>query len=412
MDTITTLHSPAFVNKVQTAKEYMNWFLYWGQVLSGVVTSDPFSRDDNLAGPTENNCIWTGYHMMTLCYQFAATWDTSITQKAQETYRALLRLQEVTGEKHLIARSFRPPESKTRENDELDAFFARGRRNFSHEINKISEQSVLTATSKGQMEGWLHGLWTYYDSGMCSDAEKSEIQEVVKEVIGGYVEHGYEIIDLDNKPTDQWSHKNSDHKLKAWVVDFGTYARKLALLKIAHHITQDSFFGDEYQRVYSNLLVWISWRWVFTRMHPGEALRRLISRKQNYPSYHLEALAIEALARYEPDNAAFQTMLTHLGQWSETKWFIPFTQWTPSEKSVQQLQEMQICKIFQVICSKPERKRGSMHDTSRQGEEFVWRCATNRHLVYPLKWENSMPGSMDFSPLDFLFAYWKLRAQK
>lgn len=407
-----TLDDPQLVGKASGAHAHMQDFLFQWQVLSGAVTSAPYAREDHLSGPSENNCIWTGYHLMRLCHQFSASKDETIKQQAQTAYRALLNLREVTGKSHLVARSYRTLESKTPHNDTLDAFFARGRRNFKHEINPISQQSVLTATSKGQMEWWLHGLSIYCDSEMCEGAERLEIQKAVRDVVGAYVGNGYEIIDLDGKPTDQWSHKNSDSIIKAWIFDSGAYLRKLALLKIAHHITQDTFFGDEYSRVYNPLLLNTSGKWIFTYIHPWEFLRRLTHIIQNYPSYHLEALAIEALARYEPNNTAFQTMLSNLSNWSEKKWLIPFVQGAPSQAILIQLSNMQTNKVLAIICAKPERETGSLRDTSEQGEEFAWRCATEKKLTYPLTWKHSIAGTMSFSPLDFLYAYWKIRAQK
>lgn len=407
-----TIDDTQLADKAREAHVHMQVFLSQWQILSGIVTSAPYAREDHLSGPSENNCIWTGYYLMMLCHQFSTSKDETIKQQAQAAYRALLNLREVTGKSYLVARSYRTPESKTPHNDDLDAFFARGRRNFKHEINSISEQSVLTATSKWQMEWWLHGLSTYCDSDMCEGAERLEIQKAVKDVVGAYVGNGYEIIDLDGKPTDQWSHRNSDSIVKAWIFDSGAYLRKLAILKIAHHITQDTFFGDEYSRIYNSFLLNTSGKWIFTRIHPGEALRRRVTRKQNYPSYHLEALAIEALARYEPNNTAFQTILRNLSNWSEKKWLMPFIQGTPSQASLIQLSNMQTHKVLAIICAKPERETGSLRDTSEQGEEFAWRCATDTKLTYPLTWKHSIAGTMNFSPLDFLYAYWKMRAQK
>lgn len=210
----------------------------------------------------DNDGEHTGEYCAMESLRYAVTHDPTARENAKAAFHALLVLQQATGTGHFIARSVLPIGTPPRH--EVDRTFTPEEIAESHRTDpraKIIEKRWVPSpdgkwlwkrdASSDEVDGHMFGYATYYDLA-ADDAEKKLIAEEVDRIIGGIVDHGYVLQDIDGKGTQwaNWSPEslNGDptwHEERA-----GNSVEMIAYLGVAFHMTGKA----KYQEAAHNLI--------------------------------------------------------------------------------------------------------------------------------------------------------------
>ena len=220
-------------------------------VTPGDLTKSFIEDDDN---DGEHTGMYLGMESM----RFAVTHDASARANAKVAFHGLMALQRVTGTRHFFARSMLPLNPPIAPRHEVDRTFTQ------QEIaelartdprEKIIERRWVPSTdgnwmwkrdaSSDEVDGHLFGYCTYFDLAADED-EKLLVADQVDRIVGGIVDHGYTLADIDGKPTrwGNWSPQslNSDpnwHEERP-----GNSVEMLEYLGVAYHMTHKSRYVD------------------------------------------------------------------------------------------------------------------------------------------------------------------------
>ncbi len=165
----------------------------------------------------DNDGEHTGMYCAAESFRYAATHDPQAQQYAKDAFHALELLQSVTSTSHFIARTVIP--MGTSPKNETDRTFTPIQISDTHRTDP--RERILTKrwlpskdgkwlfkidTSSDEVDGHMCGFSTYYDLA-ADDDEKKRIAKQVDILIGGIVDHGYLLVDMDGKPTrwGNWS---------------------------------------------------------------------------------------------------------------------------------------------------------------------------------------------------------------
>lgn len=182
----------------------------------------------------DNDGLWTAMYLGAQAYRYAATRDPDARAKAQRAYRALLRLEQITGLPGFYARSF-IAKSEPRPGD--------------GEWHATADGEWLWKgdTSSDESVGHYYGYSLYFD--LVADAsEKEEIRAVITRMTDYLVANQYELLDVDGKPT-RWGRWSEAY----FQTDEGKYEaalrslQVLSFLKTAQHITGDAKYDAAYR---------------------------------------------------------------------------------------------------------------------------------------------------------------------
>jgi hypothetical protein len=218
--------------------------------------SHSFIEDD------DNDGEHTGMYLAMESMRYAVTHDPAARENARAAFHALELLQRVTGTPHFIARSVLPVETPPRH--ETDRTFTDEELAESHRTDpreKTIEKRWVPSgdgkwlwkrdASSDEVVGHMLGYGAYFDLAADAD-EKARVADQVDRVIGGIVDHGFVLEDIDGKATrwGNWSPEslNGDpnwHEERA-----GNSVEILSFLGIAYHMT-----GKEKYRAAAKRLV-------------------------------------------------------------------------------------------------------------------------------------------------------------
>ncbi len=228
--------------------------------------STPGDVDTAVPFPTDNDGQYTGLYVGAECLGYAATGDRERKKRAVRGFEALAFLSEVTqGGEHpappgFIARAVMPidgPDPNERDNPERD----RKKRAESDHLWKVLDPRWpvsadgkwywKTDTSSDELDGHYFAYGLFFDHVAETMAEKNRCREVVRRVTDHLIEHNYRLVDHDGTPT-RWAHfapedLNGDPD---WWTERGLNSLSvLTYLSIAHHVTGDQKYRDEYIRL-------------------------------------------------------------------------------------------------------------------------------------------------------------------
>ncbi len=193
-------------------------------------------------GVSDNDGLWTGLYLATLCYEYAVTKDEEILKKARRSLDAMIKLTTITGKEGFTARALRYKD---------EPFFQQADNIEEWTVVENGEVEWLGETSSDEMTGHFYAYSTYYD--LCAnDEEKKMVAGVVKKIIDHIIENDFHLVDIDGKPTTwaNWNPKdlNDNHK---WIYEKGTNSLEiLSFLKTAEHMTGDK----KYAEIFNDLL--------------------------------------------------------------------------------------------------------------------------------------------------------------
>jgi hypothetical protein len=218
--------------------------------------SRSFIEDD------DNDGEHTGMYLAMESMRYAVTRDPAARANARDAFRALQFLQRATGTRHFIARSVLPAGTPPRH--EVDRTYTPEQTADSRRDNPrgkiIEKRWIPTAdgrwlwkrdASSDEVDGHLFGYFTYFDLA-ADDAEKREVADQVDRIVGGIVDHGYVLADIDGKGT-QWGNWSPEslNRDPTWHEErSGNSAEILAHLGVAYHVT-----GKEKYREAARMLI-------------------------------------------------------------------------------------------------------------------------------------------------------------
>ena len=236
----------------------------FGYVNPAVLTS-PGDKSTAVPVYSDNDGFNTGLYLAAMSHAYAATKKPQYRKFAQKSFQALAFLSEVTqGGPHaappgFVARNVIPitdPDPNLRYDLAYDV-----RRNQADKLWKIIQPRLpVDATGKwywkcdsssDELDGHFFGSAIYYDLVCETDAERAEVQTVVRRIIDHILEHDYSLVDHDGHPT-RWARFSPDdmNRNPAWCDERGLNCYSiLTYLTVAHHITDDPRYREIYEKL-------------------------------------------------------------------------------------------------------------------------------------------------------------------
>eukprot|EP01102_Stenamoeba_stenopodia_P019004 TRINITY_DN7060_c0_g4_i2.p1 TRINITY_DN7060_c0_g4~~TRINITY_DN7060_c0_g4_i2.p1 ORF type:complete len:802 (-),score=153.57 TRINITY_DN7060_c0_g4_i2:157-2529(-) len=185
----------------------------------------------------DNNGLWSGIYLASQCFRYAVTGDPVAKQNAWTTFEAMEFLNNVTGIKGYMARSFAKP------NDGSGA----GGQNW---YNSTAYPGWIWKgdTSSDEVTGHLFAYPIFYDLVAETPEEKQRAYNLIYNIVYGIVEHNFTLINQFGNATTwgKWNpqYLNDDPD---WYDDRGLNSMQiLSWLLTAYRISNDTYFTDAY----------------------------------------------------------------------------------------------------------------------------------------------------------------------
>lgn len=211
---------------------------------------------------SDNDGLWTAMYGAGECFAYAATRDMQAKQRATRAFEALRFLSQVTqGGTHpappgFPARSILPtsgPDPNVQDSPERD----RQQQQREPLWKVIQPRWPKSAdgqwywkcdTSSDELDGHYFLYACYYDLVAETDAEKQRVRDVVVAITDHLIDHNYELIDHDGRPT-RWA-RFSPEVLNGGILvgERGLNSLSvLSYLKVAEHMTGNAKYRQAYQ---------------------------------------------------------------------------------------------------------------------------------------------------------------------
>jgi hypothetical protein len=223
--------------------------------------------DKTTAKPSysDNDGFNTGLYLGAMSFAYAATGKDKYRKRAHEAFHALAFLSEVTqggpygGPEGLIARNV-VPTTEPDPGNKYDKDYDIGRNQHDSlwkvmerriPIDKTGEWYWKADASSDELDGHLFGYAIYFDRACESEEEKNAVRVVIRRIIDHLIEHDYDLVDYDGKPT-RWARFSPDdmNRNPAWHAERGLNCYSiLTYLAIAYHILGDSKYRQEYLKL-------------------------------------------------------------------------------------------------------------------------------------------------------------------
>jgi hypothetical protein len=209
---------------------------------------------------SDNDGLWTAMYGAGECFAYAATKDPLAKQRAKAAFEALRFLRVVTqGGSHpapqgFVARAILPTSGPDPNRDDSPARDEKKRATEDALWKVIAPRWPVSAdgkwywktdTSSDELDGHFFFYGLYYDLVADTEEERIRVREQVAAVAEHLLEHNFQLVDHDGKPT-RWAifnPENLNHDF-AWNEERGMNSLSiLAYLKVAAHITGDPRFA-------------------------------------------------------------------------------------------------------------------------------------------------------------------------
>ena len=214
---------------------------------------------------SDNDGFNTGLYLTAMSLAWSVTGEERYRQFAKNSFRALAFLSEVTqGGPHPAPEGFPArnviPTTDPDPNQRYDLSYDIGR-NQRDSLWKIIQPRLprdgsgewywKCDSSSDELDGHFLGYAAYYDHVCDSKEEKEKVRAVVRRIVNHLLTHDYSLVDHDGKPT-RWARFSPDdlNRNPAWVAERGLNSLSiLTYLTVAHHITGDQEYRDEYLKL-------------------------------------------------------------------------------------------------------------------------------------------------------------------
>ena len=227
--------------------------------------SAPGDKSTAVPRYTDNDGFNTGLYLAAISLAYSVTGDPKYRRQADNAFRALAFLSEVTqGGPHpappgFIARTVIPiTDPDPNQRYDLDYDIGRNKRDSLWKI--IQPRLPVDASaqwywkcdsSSDELDGQFFGSAIYFDHVCKTKSQQDDVRKVIRRIINHLLDHGFNLVDHDGKPT-RWARFSPEdmNRNPAWCVERGLNCYSiLTYLAIAHHITDD----PKYRQVYLNL---------------------------------------------------------------------------------------------------------------------------------------------------------------
>jgi hypothetical protein len=232
--------------------------------VGSVALSQPGDLNRTMQYDDDNDGLWTGMYGAGECFAYAATHNPLAKKRAKAAFEALRFLSQVTqgGEhptaKGFPARSVRPtsdPDPNRPDQEEWDE--RQKQRDPLHKL--ISPRWPKSAdgkwywkcdTSSDELDGHYFLYACYYDLVAETAEEKQSARDVIAAVTDHLLEHNFNLIDHDGKPT-RWARFGPETLNQlAWMEGRGLNSLSiLSYLAVAAHATGEKRFRDAFQKL-------------------------------------------------------------------------------------------------------------------------------------------------------------------
>ena len=391
--------------------------------------------EDLQTGNYENCAIWTGLHVAAQSLRFASTWDNGARRLAKNSLLALHKLQTVTNDSGIIARGYKlrsePSwdelffwikegknlgQSKLRDEEDFpagnranayDALFGYRRNN---EWHQEGEYRWLGDASTSQVFGVLYGYFAFHRYCNPTTEEMAFIKKDVANIVHKLLDKKMQIVDTDKKRTTYGGNRR--------FFGYGVGpAITLSEIKLAHHITGEERFRTEYHRQLEKCMHSGSINPRRPEFGPLKYTHSNLGSDDNLTMLNYSMLmslednndVLEScrrglmerwLAINDPQNPLFN-FIYHalLGQKSPVlQQGIDALDGFPTTKVVDAVALKRVLPISQQLRDILAPARIPLEE--RPVDEYAWRINPYRHD----KWVPVLPGKMEFTGIDFLFA--------
>lgn len=209
---------------------------------------------------SDNDGLWTSMYGAGECYAYAATHSAEARKRAIAAFDALRFLGTVAqgGEhpapKGFVARSILPtsgPDPNVHDSPEHDRQMRATRDHSWKQLAPRWPRSAdgkwywKTDTSSDELDGHYFFYGLYYDLVAQPGPEREALQAHVKALTDHLVEHNFQLVDHDGKPT-RWSvfnPENLNHNRNWWEERGLNSLSILTYLKVTEHVTGDPKYG-------------------------------------------------------------------------------------------------------------------------------------------------------------------------
>ncbi|MEA1950779.1 MAG: hypothetical protein U9N87_05310 [Planctomycetota bacterium] len=227
--------------------------------VSEVSLARPDDKSKIIRHDSDNDGLWTSMYGAGECFAYAATGNPKAKQRAKRAFEALRFLQKVTqGCKHSPPKGY---VARTVISSDLPdpniGWLERDRKSRAEHDSlwKVYEPRWPRSgdgkwywksdTSSDELDGHYFFYPCYYDLVAESEDEKNRVREVVRDLTDHIIEHGYNLVDHDGKPTrwGDYSPQSLNHDPKWWAERGLKSLSMLSYLAVAEHITGDPKYG-------------------------------------------------------------------------------------------------------------------------------------------------------------------------
>jgi hypothetical protein len=232
--------------------------------IGSVALSRPGDLSESRQHDDDNDGLWTGMYGAGECFAYAATHDPAAKTRARAAFEALRFLSQVTqggphpAPKGFPARSIRPT-SDPDPNPHETSLWDRRRARQDPEGKVIEVRWPKSAdgkwywkcdTSSDELDGHFFLYACYYDLVAETEAERQPVREVVAAVAGHLLDHDFNLVDHDGKPTRWARYGPSTLNRLSWADERGLNSLSiLSYLAVAAHVTGEKRFGEAFRHL-------------------------------------------------------------------------------------------------------------------------------------------------------------------
>jgi len=204
-------------------------------MVSGTQLLTPGDLSTSQTRTDDNDGLWTSIYLAAECYRYAVTKDPEAKKNAVKAFKAMEKLETVTGIPGFPARSLVAANESTGEGGEWH-------------LSADKKWKWKGDTSSDEMVGHMFAYPLFYD--LVADGEmKERVKNLVHRIMTHIVDNNFQLIDLDGKATRWavWTPDSLNFKPN-WMYEKGINSMQiLSFLKAGYHVTKDSKFEKAYQ---------------------------------------------------------------------------------------------------------------------------------------------------------------------
>jgi hypothetical protein len=237
----------------------------------------------------DNDGLWTAIYAAAECFRYSVTKSPEALASARKSVEAILFLEEVAGQRGFPARSF------IRRGDPMP-------RDGEWHWTADGQHYWKGDTSSDEIVGHFFIFSVAFDHLPDADL-KRRIAQTAARIMDHILEHGYNLVDLDGKPT-RWGWWGPNKLAREPDERALNSLQLLSFLKTAAHLTGQARYDTEYRKVAWDLK-YADW---ITRVNE-------FRQELNYSDEELAMLPFYCVFQYEKDPALLKAYRRAMDEW-------------------------------------------------------------------------------------------------